>query len=150
LHTNGYSLARKVFAGEIENGEVSKHNSSLKESLADALLKPHRCYLDIVKPFLQEKSLHAMAHITGGGLIDNVSRVLPKGLRADVDWQAWPQLPIFQLLASRGNIDENEMQRVFNLGIGFVLVVNREGEASISSRLHLNGEQVYRIGQVVA
>ncbi len=150
LHTNGYSLARKVFAAEIGSGELSRHDPVLNESLADALLKSHRCYLSVVKPFLGEDFLHAMAHITGGGIIDNIRRVLPKGLRAEVDWQAWQQPQIFQRLALKGTISEGEMRRVFNLGIGFVLIVSEEAETVISSCLRQNGEQVYRIGQVIA
>jgi phosphoribosylformylglycinamidine cyclo-ligase len=150
LHTNGYSLARKVFAAEIESGKLNLRDPELDESLADALLKPHRCYLNIVKPFLGEGFLHAMAHITGGGITDNIRRVLPKGLRAEVNWHGWPQPPIFRHLASKGTISEDEMRRVFNLGIGFVLIASKEAEATVSSRLLQSGEQVYRIGQVVA
>lgn len=150
LHTNGYSLTRKIFAAEIENGELTHTDSACGESIADALLRSHRCYLNVVRPLLNKDSLHAMAHITGGGIIGNVQRVIPKGLQAEIDWQAWPQLPIFKRIASKGNVDEDEMRRVFNLGIGFVLIISREAEETVLKELRKSGEEVYRIGQVVA
>lgn len=150
LHTNGYSLARKVFAAEIESGELTRTDSILGESLADALLRPHRCYLNIIKPLLELRIMHAMAHITGGGLLGNVRRVIPKGLHAEIDWQAWPRLPIFQKIASKANIQEDEMRRVFNLGVGLVLIVGENKKEIVISRLSDGGEKVYSIGRVVA
>ncbi|MFH1010817.1 MAG: phosphoribosylformylglycinamidine cyclo-ligase [bacterium] len=150
LHTNGYSLVRRIFATEIERGELLRADPKLGESLADALLRPHRCYLPSVKSLLGSDSLHAMAHITGGGLADNIRRVLPERLRAEIDWLAWPRLPIFQRIAAKGNIGEEEMRRVFNLSIGLVLVVSKRSAKEVSSRLRDASEEVYPIGQVVA
>jgi phosphoribosylformylglycinamidine cyclo-ligase len=150
LHTNGYSLARKVFAVEIDKGELTRPDAALGESVADALLKPHTCYLNVIRPLLSEGFLHAMAHITGGGVVDNLQRVLPSGLRAEIDWRSWPRLPIFELIASKGKVDEEEMRRVFNLGVGFVLVVSGQDERAAAALLRDKGEEVHRIGRVVA
>jgi phosphoribosylformylglycinamidine cyclo-ligase len=150
LHTNGYSLVRKVFANEIKRDELSSLALETGESLADALLKPHRCYLESVKLLLGSDDLHAMAHITGGGLVENVRRVLPENLQTEIDWVAWPRPAVFQRIATNGSIAESEMRRVFNLGIGFVLVVSHESEERITSKLRDAGEGVFRIGRVVA
>jgi len=150
LHTNGYSLARKVFAAEIEKRELTLADRELGEPVADALLRPHKCYLNVVRPLLARDGLHALAHITGGGIAGNLQRVLPEGLRAEIDWDSWPRPPIFGRLASKGNIIEDEMRRVFNLGVGLVLVVSKDGEQAVASQLRGSGEEVYRIGWVVA
>jgi phosphoribosylformylglycinamidine cyclo-ligase len=118
LHTNGYSLARKIF-GETKSA-LNKYYPELGRTLGEELLEPHRCYLHQLKPLLL--LIKGMAHITGGGLIDNVPRILPRGMAAKFDSRAWTVLPIFQLIQKRGNIDRSEMYHVFNMGIGMVII----------------------------
>jgi phosphoribosylformylglycinamidine cyclo-ligase len=150
LHTNGYSLVRKIFAGQLETKELSQTDLVLGESAADALLKPHRSYLELVRPFLEQDFLHAMAHITGGGIIGNVSRVIPEGLHAEIDWNSWSRLPIFERIASEGKVAETEMRRVFNLGIGYILIVRPDSEETVLQQMLTQGEKAFSIGRVVA
>jgi phosphoribosylformylglycinamidine cyclo-ligase len=118
LHTNGYTLVRKIFG--VDQSILNTYYPELGRTLGEALLEPHRCYLHQLKPLLP--IIKGMAHITGGGLIDNVPRVLPEGLAAKFDSQAWTMLPIFRLIQQRGNIDQSEMYHVFNMGIGMVII----------------------------
>ena len=124
LHTNGYSLARQVVAGD----DLYRFVPELGQPLGDELLQPHRCYLRTVAPLLDAGLVTGLAHITGGGLVDNLPRVVPDGLTVDLDATTWDILPIFQLIQRRGNIAWREMVRVFNLGLGFV-VCCRESNA---------------------
>jgi len=118
LHTNGYSLVRKIFG--VEQSALNSRYPELGRTLGEELLEPHRCYYHQLKPLLP--LVKGLAHITGGGLIGNVPRVLPKGLAAKFDSRAWIVPPIFQLIQQRGNVDQQEMYRVFNLGIGMVVI----------------------------
>jgi phosphoribosylformylglycinamidine cyclo-ligase len=118
LHTNGYSLARKIF-GETRSA-LNTHYPELGRTLGEELLEPHHCYYNQLKPLLPV--IKGMAHITGGGLIDNVPRVLPEGLAAKFDSQAWVVPPIFNLIQERGNVARDEMYRVFNMGIGMAVI----------------------------
>jgi phosphoribosylformylglycinamidine cyclo-ligase len=118
LHTNGYSLVRKIF-GETRSA-LDIYYPELGRTLGEALLEPHRCYLHQLKPLLP--FIKGMAHITGGGLIDNVPRVLPEGLAAKFNRRAWAVPPIFQLIQKRGNVAQDEMFHVFNMGIGMAII----------------------------
>ncbi len=118
LHTNGYSLVRKIF-GETKASLATKY-AELGRTLGEELLEPHRCYYHQLKPLLP--LVKGMAHITGGGLIGNVPRVLPKGTAAKFDTQTWTILPIFQLIQRQGKVELTEMYRVFNMGIGMVVI----------------------------
>ena len=118
LHTNGYSLVRQIF-GE-SRPALDTFFPELGRTLGEELLEPHRCYYRQLKPLLP--LIKGMAHITGGGLIDNVPRVLPKGTTAQFHAGAWIIPPIFQLIQQRGNVDQGEMYHVFNMGIGMVLI----------------------------
>ncbi|MEE9520158.1 MAG: phosphoribosylformylglycinamidine cyclo-ligase, partial [Dehalococcoidales bacterium] len=118
LHTNGYSLVRKIF-GETKSALGARY-PELGRTLGEELLEPHRCYYHQLKPLLP--LIKGMAHITGGGLVGNVPRVLPQGLMAQFHAQAWTVPPIFQLIQQRGNVARDEMYRVFNMGIGMVLI----------------------------
>ncbi|GAH89594.1 unnamed protein product, partial [marine sediment metagenome] len=118
LHTNGYSLVRKLF-GESPS-VLNTHYPELGRTLGEELLEPHRCYYHQLKPLLP--IIKGMAHITGGGLMGNVPRILPQGVAAQVRSQAWTIPPIFQLIQQRGNVDQNEMYRVFNMGIGMAII----------------------------
>ena len=118
LHTNGYSLVRKIF--NIERSEFNVFYPELGCSLGEELLKPHHCYYPALKPFLPE--IKGMAHITGGGIPGNLPRILPQGLAANINRGAWVDLPIFSLIQKQGNIDEQEMYRVFNMGVGMIII----------------------------
>ena len=119
LHTNGYSLVRKVFNIDKDPSCLDRHYSELGRTLGEALLEPHRCYYSMIKPLLSK--IKGMAHITGGGLPGNVPRILPPGLAARFEAASWTVPPIFTLIQEQGNIDKGEMYRVFNMGIGMVL-----------------------------
>ncbi|MBC7223253.1 MAG: phosphoribosylformylglycinamidine cyclo-ligase, partial [Anaerolineae bacterium] len=123
LHTNGYSLARKVLAGQ----PLDRPHSALGVPLGDALLEPHRCYLGwLERIWAAGVQVKAMAHITGGGLPDNLPRALPAGVRAVIRKGSWPVPPLFRLIQEAGPVDEEEMYHVFNMGVGMVLVVPAE------------------------
>jgi len=118
LHTNGYSLVRKIF-GETKSA-LDAYYPELGRTLGDELLEPHRCYYHQLKPLLP--LIKGMAHITGGGLIDNVPRILPQGMAAQFRSRSWTIPPVFQLIQQQGNISRSEMYRVFNMGIGMVVI----------------------------
>lgn len=121
LHTNGYSLARKLFTTEYS--ALNVYYPDLGRTIGEVLMEPHRCYYRIIKPVLP--IIKGMAHITGGGLLENVPRVLPKGISAHFRIGSWEILPIFKLIQSKGKIANNEMYHVFNMGIGMVIFCNK-------------------------
>jgi phosphoribosylformylglycinamidine cyclo-ligase len=146
LHTNGYSLARKVIdkAGhdfQTVLPEVGK--------IGEALLQPHISYLQPLMPLVDAGAVHALAHITGGGLTDNVPRILPSGLDARIKLGSWPLLPIFRFMHEAGNIDPDEMLRVFNMGVGMVVVAPPESVDVIVRQFTRIGQKFYFIGNVV-
>jgi phosphoribosylformylglycinamidine cyclo-ligase len=122
LHTNGYSLARQVFEGE----DLRAFVPELGRTLGEELLQPHISYLHAIQPLLDANLVTGMAHITGGGLVDNLPRVVPMGVRAELDASTWDVLPIFRLVQRRGQIEWAEMLRVFNLGLGYVVFCRAE------------------------
>jgi phosphoribosylformylglycinamidine cyclo-ligase len=129
LHTNGYSLVRKLFGvNQLEN-----YYPELARTLGEELLEPHRCYYHQLKPLLPV--IKGMAHITGGGLIDNVPRVLPQGMAVQLRRRAWTVTPIFQLIQKQGNVAQNEMFHVFNMGIGMVLICSPENADQLTGQL---------------
>jgi phosphoribosylformylglycinamidine cyclo-ligase len=131
LHTNGYSLVRKIFGTTRQ--ALDTHYPELGRTLGDELLEPHRSYYDQLKPLLG--LIKGMAHITGGGLIGNVPRVLPDGVAARFDTKSWPLPPIFQLIRERGKVDRDEMYRVFNMGIGMVLICSPDNADQLTQAL---------------
>jgi len=131
LHTNGYSLVRKVFGTDISG--LTTYYSELGRTLGEELLEPHRCYYSQLKP--QLSLIKGMAHITGGGLVDNALRVVPDGLKVYIDKGSWPILPIFDLIQKHGNISAKEMYRVFNMGIGMVIFCSPSDALSLTSEL---------------
>jgi len=122
LHTNGYSLARKIFSETAS--ALNTHYPELGKTIGKALLEPHRSYYRMLKPVLPV--IKGMAHITGGGLIGNVPRILPEGLSAQFDSKSWYILPIFKLIQEKGKVSTHEMYRVFNMGIGMVLICSAD------------------------
>jgi len=125
LHTNGYSLARRIVF-DVCRMQPDDVIDGCGRSAADELLEPHRCYAQPVQPLLGERSVRGMAHITGGGITDNLPRSLPKGLGARIERGRWRVPPIFEFLQQKGNVDESEMYRTFNMGVGYILVVPAE------------------------
>lgn len=145
LHTNGYSLARKVF-----EGRMRETFEGFDCSVGEELLKVHRSYLKVVEPFIGSPDLHGLSHITGGGLMGNTMRIVPDGLQLDVQWDAWPELPIFDLIRREGSVPEDDMRRTFNLGIGLVMIVAEDGVDRVMAGLKSQGENAYIIGLVSA
>jgi phosphoribosylformylglycinamidine cyclo-ligase len=149
LHTNGYSLARHVLferAGLTPDAFVPE----LGATVGDALLAPHRSYLGAVRPLIDAGLVKAMAHITGGGITENLPRVLPGGCAPTVDRLAWTVPPIFTLIQQRGNIALDEMYRAFNMGIGLIVVVAANEADRACATLERGGGHPVRLGQVVA
>jgi phosphoribosylamine--glycine ligase / phosphoribosylformylglycinamidine cyclo-ligase len=144
-HTNGFSLLRKVFDG----AALSQGMPGLEGSLADALLAPHRSYFQLLWPILQEQPglVKALAHLTGGGFIENIPRILPDGLAARLRRGSWPVPPLFGLAQARGQIDADEMLRVFNMGVGMVAIVDRADADRFQTQL---GEESWIIGDLAA
>ncbi|HEY3267400.1 MAG TPA: phosphoribosylformylglycinamidine cyclo-ligase [Armatimonadota bacterium] len=149
LHTNGYSLARKALF-EAAGYEVDTVVDGLNEPLGDALLRSHRCYAAPVLPLLKDGSIHGMAHITGGGLLDNIPRSLPEGCGVRIDSSTWNVPAIFRVIQEAGDVPEEEMRRAFNMGIGMALMVDADAADGLTEKLSAAGETVYRIGEVVA
>jgi phosphoribosylformylglycinamidine cyclo-ligase len=129
LHTNGYSLVRKLFGIDDDPSGLGKYTAELGVTLGDALLVPHMSYVKQLTPVLDR--IKGMAHITGGGFTDNVPRMLPEGVAARLDSSAWAVPPLFQLIQRQGNVDEEEMNRVFNMGIGMIVAVAPGDVASV-------------------
>ena len=148
LHSNGYSLARKVL---FERMRLKVHSrvSGLSRTVGEELLLPTRIYVKPILRLLENFSIHGMAHITGGGITDNLPRVIPKGCKAEIYRNTWPIPPIFRLLQEGGNIPEEEMLRTFNNGIGMILAVPLKQAEGIMSRLRILREKAYRIGEIV-
>ena len=148
LHTNGYSLARKLFfedAGYAPNSLVAE----LGETVGTALLKSHTSYLPALDGLLDRGVIKGLAHITGGGLVENIPRILPEGTGVEIKRGSWPVLPIFDLLQRLGNIEEPEMFRTFNMGVGMVIVCDQSNASQIRSHIKSPGT-IYEIGRVVA
>jgi phosphoribosylformylglycinamidine cyclo-ligase len=145
LHTNGYSLARKILSGKYHDpldGSAS--------TVGNALLQIHRSYFKLIYPMLSQYELKGLSHITGGGLVGNTMRVVPKGLELRVDWSAWKRLPIFDLIQKEGDVPEADMRRTFNLGIGLIVIVSKNEADRISAHLKTVGESHYFIGEIAA
>ncbi len=148
LHSNGYSLARKVFFERL-GWELDKSVPELGCTLGEELLRPTRIYVKLVQEIMANFKIKGMAHITGGGLLENPPRILPQGSHILLDYGSWDVPPVFRLLAEGGGIEALEMLRTFNMGIGYVLVVAPEEGQKIQSWLTGRGERSYFIGQVV-
>jgi len=152
LHSNGYGLARRVLL-DIAGHKLTDRPPQLGGcTLADEMLRPTRIYvkpvLKVLSGYRVKKVVKAMAHITGGGLPGNIPRVVPKGLTVRLKRDSWPVPPVFRLIADKGPVDPIEMTRVFNMGIGFVMIVSRHFAEPIANRLRKLGERVYEIGKV--
>ncbi len=146
LHTNGYSLARHIVFEKLKLGIDSRVNG-LDAPIGEELLRVHRSYLKPVQPLLDANLLKGMAHITGGGLLENIPRVLPPGVSVVIE-RTWPVPPLFSFLVQAGNVSEAERYRVFNMGIGMVLIVDPKRLSRVGSLLEKVNEKFFLIGQV--
>lgn len=144
LHTNGYSLARAVL---LPHFSLDAHFDDLGGTLADALLRVHASYFPALYPLLSRGDIHGLSHVTGGGIIGNTSRVMPKELRLDLDWEAWERPRIFSLIQELGKVPEDDMRRTFNLGIGIICIVAKDAADGLLEALA--GQQPIVLGSVV-
>ena len=147
LHSNGYSLARRIVF-DVMKLDLDAVFPGTSRTVGDVLLEPTRIYVRAVLP--QREHVHAMAHITGGGIPDNLPRVLPEGCRAIVRRGAWEVPPVFRELQARGGVEDREMFRTFNMGIGYVLVVPADRADRVTAALSAAGERVHALGEIVA
>jgi len=152
FHSNGYSLVRKIVEAGIEAGqlEMRAENPELNTSLAAALMTPTRIYVKPILNLVRDFTVKGIAHITGGGFKGNLPRILPNGVQAQIDPKSWPRPPIFGLLQNIGGISDEEMLRVFNCGIGMIVIVPPQQTEEILDRLTALNERAYRIGTVEA
>ncbi|MCA9755080.1 MAG: phosphoribosylformylglycinamidine cyclo-ligase [Candidatus Eisenbacteria bacterium] len=148
LHTNGYSLARRIVGSDARPEVLGESPEAGGPTWGDMLLARHRLYFPRVSPLLGQVPIEGMVHITGGGLVDNTPRILPAGCRAHIRVGSWPVLPVFRHLVERGGMDRAEAHRVFNMGIGYVLIVRPEQVAEVQARLAETGEPAFEIGTI--
>lgn len=152
LHSNGFSLARKIIFDRMHRlvDDVFYEQCGTPVTVADALLTPTRLYVNSIIALLEENApIHAMAHITGGGIAGNLTRAFPKGLSARINCKSWSEPPIFNILREQGPVLEDEMRQTFNLGIGYTLVVPANEAARVMSELESLGESAALIGEVI-
>jgi len=145
-HSNGYSLIRKII--EVNNADL---NQSLGEkTLAEALIEPTRIYVKPILSLMKDVQVNALSHITGGGLLENIPRVLPNKTKAVIDIQSWQQAPVFKWLQEQGNVEPVEMYRTFNCGVGMIIAVPKNEAAKAVSALNGMGENAWEIGRIEA
>ena len=149
LHTNGYSLARKLFF-EVAGYDVRTYVEKLGSTVVEALLQPHLSYLRPLAELIDKRLIKGLAHITGGGLTDNIPRILPAGTAVSIKKGSWPILPVFDLLQQIGNVSEAEMFRTFNMGVGMVIVCSSQHVSKIEEHLSTQGQKCYEIGKVTS
>ncbi|RLA19606.1 MAG: phosphoribosylformylglycinamidine cyclo-ligase, partial [Gammaproteobacteria bacterium] len=145
-HSNGYSLIRKI----IERSNIPLTDSLAGKPLAEHLLEPTRIYVKPLLALIKQVPVHAMAHITGGGITENLPRVLPEDLSASINLNAWQFPAIFQWLQEQGNVTQADMLTTFNCGIGMIVCVPAENETATIAILHEQGEQAFVIGEIVS
>jgi phosphoribosylformylglycinamidine cyclo-ligase len=148
LHSNGYSLVRKILF-EQNRMKIDDYVKDLKKTLGEELITPTRIYAKTISNLLRDFPLHGMSHITGGGLVDNIERILPQGCMAQLKATSWEVPPIFSFLQEQGGLDQSEMFRAFNNGIGMVLLVAEEDADDIMLRLKGLKEKAFVIGEIV-
>ena len=145
LHTNGYSLARKVL---FDKFKVTDQPDILTNSIGEELLCVHKSYLKLIDVLKTNFEICAFSHITGGGILGNTKRVVPEGLQMNVDWNAWQLPPIFQLIKDKGNISDVEMRKAFNFGIGLIAIVRKDDAQKVLETASSIGEDGIIIGQI--
>ncbi len=144
-HSNGYSLIRKI----LEQKHISLEKELAGKKLGSLLLEPTRIYVKSLLTLVKTQKIHGLAHITGGGITENMPRILQHGLHAEIDLNQWRIPPIFYWLQEQGNLELNEMLRTFNCGIGMIICVSAENEKATSEALRSNGETVFSIGSII-
>ncbi len=148
LHTNGYSLARKLF---FEIGRFSVEDTPeelLGETVGTALLAPHKSYLPVLEGLLDKQIIKGLAHITGGGLLENIPRILPENVSVEIKRGTWEELPVFGLMQKLGNVEDKEMYRTFNMGIGMTIICAENDKEQIIAHIKNLGEECFEIGKV--
>jgi phosphoribosylformylglycinamidine cyclo-ligase len=148
LHTNGYSLARKIFFDDLKRKPSDPIERGSRTSIADALLSPHLSYLGSLRPLLSERLVHGLAHITGGGFYDNIPRVLPEGLDVRIRAGSWPVPQIFEVIQREGRVSFEEMHRVFNMGIGMVVFISPADLSRVAALWRAEDVKWFAIGNV--
>ena len=146
LHTNGYSLARQTL---LERYSINEYFDDLGTTLGDALMWIHRSYFKSVYPLLSKFKIKGLSHITGGGIEGNTMRVVPKGLRLRIEWSSWDRPALFRLIQSTGNVPEEDMRRTFNLGIGLILVTDRQQADRVVAALRKKKESPVILGEII-
>ena len=149
LHTNGYSLARKLFL-EVAGLTVNSKLDTVGQTVGEALLQPHLSYLKSLDGLLDSGSIKGLAHITGGGLTENIPRILPPGTAVEIHRGSWPVLPLFSLMQEIGNVPEAEMFRTFNMGVGMVIICARQNAEILKSHFEALGQPCFSIGTVTS
>ena len=147
IHSNGYSLVRKVFL-EKAGMDLTEHVEELGCTLGEELLHPTKIYVKSILSALKKFSLKGMAHITGGGFIENIPRMLPEGLGAELKEENWELPPVFKLMEKIGELDRTEMYNIFNMGIGMVIAVEEKDASAVIEHFNSIGEKAYKIGVV--
>ncbi len=147
LHTNGYSLARRVLLGTLSSYQLSDRPSELKgKSIQEELLRIHRCYLALIRDL--KEYVHAFVHVTGGGIEGNTRRILPEGLQVQINYENWERLPVFDLIQKLGYVPEEDMRDTFNLGVGLVVIAPASAEQDIQRIAQAHDENPIAIGSV--
>jgi phosphoribosylformylglycinamidine cyclo-ligase len=148
LHTNGYSLARRVLFGKYK---IDTYIDELGCTISQELLKVHRCYLEVIQGIIHDHSVKGISHITGGGIIGNTLRVLPKGRKLSIDWNSWQKQPVFDLIRRTGSVPEDDMRRTFNMGIGLIFIISaQDSQAVLNNELLKKANYKGRvIGEVI-
>jgi phosphoribosylformylglycinamidine cyclo-ligase len=148
LHTNGYSLARKLLF-EVAKYSAESYINEIKNKVGNELMRTHKSYWPVLRRLFEAEAVTAVAHITGGGITENLPRVLPKGTAAQVEFGTWPVQPLFSHLQKLGNLPDSEMLRTFNMGIGMILVVPPKKFKRVQTVLERAGEKGFTIGRIV-
>lgn len=149
IHSNGYSLVRDIFFKQHDYKLKDKLIEGSDQTLAEVLLTPTRIYVETVLPLVREHLINGIAHVTGGGFVENLPRMMGDDLGVEIDLGSWPVLPIFNLMQALGKIEELEMYEIFNMGIGMVLAVSPDKLPAVKAKLEEMGEANYEIGRVI-
>ncbi len=147
LHTNGYSLARKIL---LDKFSLNTRVDELGCTVGEELLKVHKSYLKPVSAVMEKVKIKGISHITGGGIIENTMRVIPKGLKMKLDWNSWNILPVFELIHKLGNVPYDDMIRTFNLGVGMILIVDKNDADAAQRLLKVKKEYSFVVGEIVS
>lgn len=146
LHTNGYSLARKVLFPKFK---INEQIEALGTDLGSVLLQVHKCYLRLIQDVLQSYEIRGISHITGGGIFANTKRIVPGNLKISIDWNSWESQPVFELIRKTGNVPDEDMKSTFNLGIGLVFIIPENQSRNLLEELKSKKEKAWTIGEII-